>query len=168
MGADLCISKVFEDNSKKYKPLFDSAVALRDSAKPELEAQAQEIVSYFYDRMYSAGYFRDSYNSSSLFAVIGLSWWRLADDYKLNAKGQWTIKQCTAIRQLIAEHIAACPSLQSFDGFISHSPKAFGGGEIFPDNTRQEVFEYFTSKAKDILEFFDTAISGKHKIRASV
>lgn len=62
---------------RQWEPLFNEAVAKRDSHKrgtPEYE-RVQERVLECYQAMYSAGYFRDPYNSWEVLAKFGLSWW---------------------------------------------------------------------------------------------
>lgn len=79
MGADLYIPAMKTEFVKRAKTYFDRAVQKRDSCprgSPESEA-AQKAVEYWYNRMMpSTYYFRDSYNSTSLFHQLGLSWWR--------------------------------------------------------------------------------------------
>lgn len=80
MGADLYIQSIFEENRKRYEPKFDGAVKRRDAAKAsglntEAEIQ-QKLASKYYALMYSDGYFRDSYNGTSLFRLLGMSWWK--------------------------------------------------------------------------------------------
>lgn len=77
MGADLYLPSVYDPNYRQWEPLFNEAVAKRDSHKrgtPEYE-RAQERVLECYQAMYSAGYFRDPYNSWEVLAKFGLSWW---------------------------------------------------------------------------------------------
>ena len=108
MGADLYIKPLTEAARKKWSPVFDDAVKLRnqlavdlrawesilaareqvgnkvtiqsakdclETTKKELDA-AQKAVSGAYDKMYGYGYFRDSYNGTSVLWRLGLSWWQ--------------------------------------------------------------------------------------------
>lgn len=120
MGADLYIEKLYHENCKKYRPLYEKAGERCDKLKtfsdttvkaiykamnytpnpfgenphPIVPAtkriagvQTEQIARYnrwaravnrlgvLYDKCYSVGYFRDSYNSTSLFWILGLSWW---------------------------------------------------------------------------------------------
>jgi len=77
MGADLYIESLFGAAEKEWKQPFDDAVAARDklaAGTPEYE-EAQRRVLECYERMFAAGYFRDSYNASNLLWHFGLSWW---------------------------------------------------------------------------------------------
>jgi len=89
MGADLYIESVYEENRKLREPEFEAAKKRRDEA-PEGPARqaAQDEVEAALDAMYSVGYFRDSYNQTSLLWRVGLSWWqdvgeRLTEDGKI-------------------------------------------------------------------------------------
>lgn len=79
MGADLYIRSVSDPAHVKWEPIFNAAVARRDvpAATEDAKAKAQVEVDLAYDAMYPAlGYFRDSYNRTSLLNLIGLSWWQ--------------------------------------------------------------------------------------------
>lgn len=79
MGADLYIHKIYDPQSAKYQPLFDKAVELRDSIPEDdkkLQATAQKTVELLYGKTHEVGYFRDSYNTTSVLWTLGLSWWK--------------------------------------------------------------------------------------------
>lgn len=78
MGADLYLRSVSEPTRVKWEPVFFAACARREKAPTEADkAAAQCDVDLAYDAMYPAlGYFRDSYNRTSLMQVLGLSWWQ--------------------------------------------------------------------------------------------
>jgi hypothetical protein len=94
MGADIYLTSVFEAHNAKHKARFEEAVQARNaydlavqtsvllSRDPAVMAkknELQEKVSEAYEAMYAEGYFRDSYNETSLFWMLGLSWWELGD-----------------------------------------------------------------------------------------
>ena len=59
-----------------------AAQACLEKAKANAEA-AQQAVEKAHDALYrSQGYFRDSYNGTSVFWSMGLSWWKLAPEHK--------------------------------------------------------------------------------------
>lgn len=100
MGADIYLNSVYEPNIAKYEPLFTKAVMERDkylrgSAE---EKKAQKQVEKYYNLMYSKGYFRDSYNATSLFAQMGLSWWQ---DLKLDSEGNLPVDNCKELLKII-------------------------------------------------------------------
>jgi hypothetical protein len=81
MGADIYLNSVHEPARKKAERNFDKWVKARDALPPGPEKEkAQEKVEHYYDAMYEHGYFRDSYNGSSLFWMLGLSWWGLSEE----------------------------------------------------------------------------------------
>lgn len=80
LGADLYIKSKFDSNFAKVNPLFRSAIEERDKCKSGTSkySRAQDKVDQFFDQLYcpEAGYWRDPYNSNSLFGQLeGLSWW---------------------------------------------------------------------------------------------
>lgn len=77
MGADLYLNSIFDKQAELYRDKFDKVCELRDSLPEGVERdRAQEQVSEFYSLMYEKGYYRDSYNDSSLLNKLGLSWWQ--------------------------------------------------------------------------------------------
>jgi hypothetical protein len=81
MGADIHLESISNRARHMYEPLFNDAVKRRDLAKTEgMKAEWQHKVEKYHDAMYpEEGYFRDSYNASSVFQVMDLSWWELGD-----------------------------------------------------------------------------------------
>ena len=80
MGADLYIKSISDKVRAKYKPRFDKAVEMRERATKNgdkvVEASSQALVEFYFNKLNGRqGYFRDSYNHSSLLWVLGLSWW---------------------------------------------------------------------------------------------
>lgn len=72
MGADLFIRKITEPARKAHEPAFKAAVAARDAG-----TGTQEAVDAAYAKIYpDDGYFRDSYNATSVLNRMGLSWWQ--------------------------------------------------------------------------------------------
>lgn len=81
MGADIYLKSIFDKNEAEIKPLLDAAVQRRDNATTDTEREAaQQEVAKYYDALYAKGYFRDSYNDTSLFWLYGKSWWQLNYD----------------------------------------------------------------------------------------
>jgi hypothetical protein len=62
---------------KKYGPKFEEFCRKRDTTTNGRKEYYQEKVDEYFGRMYSEGYYRDSYNDSNLL-------WRLGLDY-----GEW-------------------------------------------------------------------------------
>jgi hypothetical protein len=104
MGADLFISQLFDPQYKKWQKKFYKAVAYRDrlpAGSPEQE-EAQKRVVFCFEKMYEQGYFRDSYNDSSLLWKFDLSWW---DDVipMLNDKAQLIPESASKLLAMLAE-----------------------------------------------------------------
>lgn len=198
MGADLYIEKIFDENEKKWKPVFDKACKARnvmqerdlrtkvardevgylqrlvltkdnkvkarlDRAVEELNAaeaafrekpefkKAQDDVEHAYDKMYSKGYFRDSYNSSNFLNRMGLSWW--TDVSKLLKNGTMSVESAKKFRGMILEAEMKPPTINEFP------PES---GSI------DEWTQWFVKQRKALLKFLDTAIKMKQPIRCSI
>lgn len=81
MGADIYLCSVYEPNIAKWQKTFDAAAKARDAKYPPgsdyvavRASPEQKAVDEAYNQMYAVGYFRDSYNSTSLFWLLGISW----------------------------------------------------------------------------------------------
>lgn len=76
MGADLYLESQYRPRHDRAARLFDKWARRRDRAQTDAARdRAQRQVERYYDEMHACGYFRDSYNSSSLLWLFGLSWW---------------------------------------------------------------------------------------------
>ena len=107
MGADIYLSSKFDKNFDEVqkeidevKRLFESTSkqTLLDVADGEDEDKLMEALRPLFDKQYSIGYFRDSYNSSSLLGQLGLSWWqdispRLEDCYLPVEDCKWLLDE---------------------------------------------------------------------------
>lgn len=103
MGADIYLESKFRKNHDLYKEKFEKAVTARDMETNPLERnRLQILVSEYFDKMYSEGYFRDSYNPSSFMAVIDLSWW-VDVVPMLNKKGYLPIKNTRKLLKMIED-----------------------------------------------------------------
>lgn len=160
MGADLYIRSITNAAEKKHRPLFDAAVAEREKAKQRGDSAAAEAaqvaVEAAYDGMHPEdGYFRDSYNCTSILGQIGLSWW------------QDVIPLCTKsghlrgenLRKLIAE-IEARPVPPAEDLDLTN-------GKVEPagENSREEWRKMFVEKRERLLRFLRSADNGNGNIK---
>ena len=156
MGADLYIRSVSEVVRKIYNPLFEAAVVKRNRLQAlglvDEAAKAQEEVSKYYSLTNSEGYFRDSYNNSSIFWMLGLSWWELAEQGVIK-NGNISPDNAYLLAQLIKE----LPYVKPIKA------------DLFSDtNSVFEVKAYFDGKKKDLIEFLELAHSLDEGIYASV
>lgn len=108
MGADIYLRSVYELNAAKWRPAFDAAVAERDKynkqCRRDLAEAAQKKVHEAYDKLFSVGYFRDSYNPSNFLWITGLSWWNDIIP-RLNANGELPLKQARWFRNRLAKEV---------------------------------------------------------------
>jgi hypothetical protein len=158
MGADLYISSIHERGYEEYKPQFDAACERRNACTfgtPEYLA-AQEEVTKYYDLMFDeAGYFRDSYNNSSLFWVLGLSWWNdviplLDEENLLPLEGARRLRSEVAQRAEIMERKIA-----------QHEPP-------FHEEDREDCITYFRSKLARFMAFVDRSLELQEPISCSL
>jgi hypothetical protein len=171
MGADLYIKKIFDENNKKYEPFFYSAIDLRDSfgrdSVDPLAKKAQEIVSYFHEKMYDVGYFRDSYNGTALLFLLNLSWWKDVGPL-VNKSGNISGKNLKAFRELIALRWAEYQKDINDDAKLLEHLKEHGCAIDDSENSVAVWREFFTNKYNNLVELIDTAIKVRTPILASI
>ena len=144
MGADLYINKLYQPNLEKYKPLFEAAVQRRDSATDAEEINLHQAkVDEYYDLMYSEGYFRDSYNDSSVLWQLELSGWGDVIPM-LNRRGNLVGKNLDAFIAMLENR--QIPDKENLS-HISHDN----------DQELQEWHTYFVEKRLRLIEFLKTA-----------
>jgi hypothetical protein len=102
MGADLYIRELFDPNKKQWQVLFDLAIQRRDRV-PEDSAQhkkAQKQAEFYFEQMYSQGYFRDPYNDWDLLWKFDVSWWGDVIPM-LDQKGRLSVEKTTELLALL-------------------------------------------------------------------
>lgn len=163
MGADLYIKKISEAKRKQYQPLFDDAVAKRKKAEvagnTDEAEKAQKLVEKYYNQLYDHnGYFRDSYNASSVMWQLGLSWW---DDVgKMCTKsGNLTPAKSAKLLETIKER--KIPKAQ--DMKLEHATVEEDG-----ENSREEWRKYFVAKKRKLEKFLERAIEMGESIECSL
>jgi hypothetical protein len=160
MGADLYIKSISDKVRAKYKPRFDKAVEMRDQAIKNgdevVEASSQALVEFYFNKMNGHGYFRDSYNSSSLLWVLGLSWW--GDINKmLDKKGNLSVANTKKLLEMIKERKVPNPLV------LNEKMVTIDDGE----NSLAEWRKYFVKKRVKFIKFLETAISLREPIYCS-
>jgi len=178
MGADLYIKDIFKENLNKYEKDFNKYVKIRNGLSEESKGhkKAQKKVTYFYDKMYSIGYFRDCYNDYGLFNFINsntdmdLSWWVLAE------KKGWfknsVMVEPDKIKEFLNLILKAQEKLKQKKTFVINR---YGWNEstntIFTEDKeklKQKEVKYYFSWLKDLIKFLKTAINLKKPIEWSV
>lgn len=154
MGADLYIRSLFNKCKEEHEEYFRTACFVRDALPrgTKVADQAQELVSYFSDKMYESGYFRDSYNSSSLFRQLDLSWWQDLPGYTENDPDGIPRLMPDGARKLLLEvQSRKIPDLQTFK---AKNAEWLGRNEDSPEKWHQ----YFVEKQERFIKFLETAI----------
>jgi len=162
MGADLYIESLHDKCHETHRPLFEAAVQARDTlavkASPEFAEKLQALVSYHYDQMYAEGYFRDSYNDTSLFWQLKLSWWGDGATY-IGEDGYMSVEKT---KELLAE--VKNREMPPFEEW--RVPKRVTLDE--DEHTPQKWYEYFVDKRERFIEFLEQAIELDEPICCSV
>lgn len=161
MGADIYIKSLSDSCQAKYDPKFQEAVAKRDKcirgSKEAIEAQKE--VAKYYDLMYARGYFRDSYNATSLFGELGLSWW---NDLKLDARGNLSVKKCKKLLEIVKAR--KLPSVAEMEANLKRS----GAMIDDKDNSPAAWHKMFVNKKRRFIRFLNTAIKLNEPLHCSV
>ena len=162
MGADLYIEKIHRPLMQQYEPLFEAAVRRRDSLpRDSKDAQAaQRAVTKYYDLMYSEGYFRDSYNATSVLWRLGLSWWQdVTPLCTINRKLRQD--RLRKFRDMVASAKLELPSKEEIE---QHNGKVDEQGE----NSLAEWHKYFVEQRAALLAFLDKAIELNSPVHCSL
>lgn len=162
MGADLYIKKIYDPNQKKYQPLFDEWVALRNKhpeGSPESVA-AQKKVSYYYLKLNSKGYFRDSYNGTSILNLLGLSWWQDFDKYIDGKQGDVSVASARKFLALVR----SLPLQEVTAEWLKEQHCKVDDGK----NSPEEWNKSFREHRAELIKFFETAIKLGEAITASI
>lgn len=154
MGADLYLRDIYEENKKKWEPEFYKAIKERDAlpngAKKD---EAQKRVNEAYNQMHASGYFRDSYNDSSLIWKYDLSWWGGLDGF-MNKNSEITPTKAKKLLQYLDDN------RETFLEKIKDYPAYSEEGKL--DQM------YFKAKLTDFRFFLLEAIKNKQSIDCSV
>lgn len=154
MGADLYIESISRRKQAMYKDKFDQAVKMRDSMQPPYNQEYQEMVEFYFDKLFSVGYYRDSYNNSNLLWRFEFSYWN--NDLKLDEQGNLPPSEAKRLLHWLKEREPVFEeSLQRIrDEGWSDSP--------------EEVIHYFRMKYLRLRVFLKMAIRLNEPITWSV
>ena len=161
MGADLYIRKITDPARAKYQPLFEEAAEKRDNAKSKKQKKIwQAKIDEFFEAMYPAdGYFRDSYNSSSVLWTLGLSWWEDCDKL-LNKNGNLSGKNLSLFIEMIENAEQYLPTEEEL--------KERGLDLTKEGNSLKDWHDYYTKKREKLLEFLKSAKKNKWAVTCSI
>lgn len=159
MGADLYIKSLWEPNYKRNLPKFERAVAKRNKCKgdsPEYDKAQADVMKYA-DLMNSIGYFRDSYNSTSVLWRLGLSWWQ---DVKPNEDGCISI----ADAKKLLVHVRNAPLQAVTRQWLLDNHCKVGDGKSSVEGWN----EYYREKRERLIAFLEKSIELNEPIEASL
>lgn len=183
MGADLYIEKIHREFEAEWRPRMEEAWRIRDDAmtayqkrygrevprdaEGKIDLPEQAAANAIFDEMYDrpveeVGYYRDSYNASSVMWKLGLSWWNLADPDEPRPFRAIVNGRITARRALkLLNHIRSLPP------FTIEGLRAELKG-VWEQETDEEVLRYFNAQRARLERFLMLAVESKEGIRASV
>lgn len=174
MGADIYLRSVSDKLQAEWKPKFDAAVEARNKKylqgmKMPEDCPEQEAVNHAYNMMYSEGYFRDSYNSTSLFHLLGLSWWHIADakageNHLINAKGQMPPRSCKKLIELLRRKPITPETMEAWG--IENAGRAIIEAE--GENSLEGWRVFFWDKREALIKLCEQAIALKEPLDCSV
>ncbi len=171
MGADLYRKSISDAARDRWNPIFTEAARKRDVRIHELESKGksdkqswndkqvkllQKEVEDAYEKMHpDEGYFRDSYNITSVLNRMGLSWWN--DIAKLQGKsGKISVKNLKKMVEMIEAAPIKPLTLEEYKNNCSQAQ---------PIETWQP---YFEKRKAALLKFLKGAIEAKESIYASL
>lgn len=174
MGADLYITSIYNENMKKYQKRFSEAIHKRDSlplgTKPRKEAQ--KIVEQIYNKMYSKGYFRESYGGPGLMAAYGLSWWQNVAKLQ-NSRGVIGENGIEQLLDIFKKKI----SFEDFSSNIQKIVDDYNSGpsrslpktlEEFAGEPMKDYYKWVLKRRLEFNKFLKTALEVDGEFRASL
>jgi hypothetical protein len=160
MGADLYINSIYQKQCNRYQPKFDHWVNVREmyknAGKKKAAQKAQEkVVNYFNKMNGDAGYFRDSYNRSSLLWLFDLSWWNDIGEKLIDRQGNLGPDKIKQFIQMLADRESV---------FKANLEKV----ELVGEDTREDVRRYFGNKYARLKQFLNRALKLSEPVYCSV
>lgn len=153
MGADIYLNSVYNKSNEHAERKYKRALTLRDQATGKASvAQHQVQVDKYYDLINDAGYFRDSYNHTSLFWILGLSWWELYEEL-CNEEGFLPIHNARILVNRIL-HVSI------YDNFPNWETERKTAGWTFSDkgNSTNDWINNFIDKKYKLINLLEQSI----------
>ena len=126
---------------------------------------AQEVVSFFYDKMYEQGYYRDSYNLSNLLWVLGSDYWQTFAKL-LDKEGNMQVPQMEEFINWLEAH--KVPEFDAFTKQCLGGDAKDGWESWFKQEKPEDIHKYFVQKRERMLAFFRLALQLKEPVRCSI
>ncbi len=160
MGADIYLESISNIARNKYEPLFRDACTKRDLARnlgnKVKEEELQKRVEEYHEAMYpEEGYFRDSYNGSTLLWVINLSWWEHVVPM-LDKTGHLPIKRAIDFLAMIKERPVTLERVRQV-----HAEEKLG-------DTPEEWYAHWVEKRKRLIKMLKRSIRLKEPLLCSL
>ena len=159
MGADIYY------NSPKFLEkdmLFEKWARIPNSSEAKKE-EAHLLWKKAYNEFDESGdYFRDSYNSSSLLNIIGLSWWRDVIPM-LDEEGQLPIIHAMRLWKMIEKSPIVRETIKARMEEVS-----FGEKEELSDKELDEWYDYFVEKKATFMKMLDRSIENNNPLLCSL
>ena len=172
MGADIYLNSKFNKNYNEVQKQIDELEALFKSTHKQtifdvadgIKDELFELTRPLLDKQYSVGYFRDSYNSSSLLSQLGLSW---SSDIskRLNEESYLSVEDCKWLLQeinnrRIGESVTEEPMMSRLFSVL--------GMEKTETSLDAERLEYFVKKKSMLTNLLIDAIELDEPLYCSI
>ena len=158
MGADIYLNTVLEKCKAQYEKQWKTAIRNRDYATGIEKALYQKQVNELFEKMYSEGYFRDSYNATSLSEVLGFSWWK--DVVPVLRAGKLPISQAKKLK----ERIESLQLPEITEDFLRERKISIDEGENSVANWKA----YFERKRTKLIDLLELSIQTKEPLFCSL
>ena len=160
MGADLYIEKIYDKLRVQYEPEFKDAVLNRDTTTdPREKSRWQEKVDEAWDKMYDpSGYFRDSYNNTSIMCRLGISWWQDVTPM-LDKKEYLQVPSIRLLKEMVSTVELKLPTEQELIN---------DNCQVDEKNTVESWHRYYREKREQLLQFLDNALKMEEPILCSL
>lgn len=126
---------------------------------------AQEMVTFFYDKMYEEGYYRDSYNLSNLLWVLGSDYWQTFATL-LDKKSYMQVPKIEGFINWLEAH--KVPDLETFMKERLAGDSKDGWERWFKEEKPEDIHTFFVQKREEMLTFFRKAMELNEPVRCSI
>lgn len=157
MGADIYLKSVYDNGRDAKEKLFEQAADKRNRLANQYgwedgrAVEAQKEVDEAYAALYSDGYFRDSYNDTSLFWLLGLSWWELGDQL-LDEEGFLPIDKARELLALLESRPVTSARMNEWEAACRKK------GWTFSEDSPEDWRKHFEEKHVDICNMLRASI----------
>ena len=169
MGADLYIQTTTRVELQRQLMEIDARYPDNEGYSDEDIVTFQDMQHELYTTTTENGqdlYFRDSYNSNSIFHQLNLSWWSHVTPLQ-DEEGLLQLPAISYVIELIENH--GRPTMETirktYAGMRAHFPDQY---EEKSDRYFEESQKHFSEKYDKLLKFFKYALEHRYTISASL